>query len=126
MQIVEVLEEVEEGWWKGSVGGKTGVFPSNFVEILEEEEETGQPKQQEQPGRLPSVRLITEVATTPHRSEANWIHGQCSTGPHWCGSKRTQSEAQVSIHALHFLGTGQSSSVLALTPVQHCSPLSPA
>ena len=37
-QIVEVLEEEEEGWWRGRVGGKEGVFPSNFVEIVEEDE----------------------------------------------------------------------------------------
>lgn len=29
--VVEVLNEVEEGWWMGSVNGKKGVFPSNFV-----------------------------------------------------------------------------------------------
>ena len=28
--------QVEEGWWEGSLNGKTGVFPSNFVEMMEE------------------------------------------------------------------------------------------
>lgn len=32
--IIDVLDEVEEGWWSGSVRGKTGVFPSNFVEEM--------------------------------------------------------------------------------------------
>jgi len=32
---VELLEEEEEGWWKGRLDGKEGLFPSNFVEILE-------------------------------------------------------------------------------------------
>ena len=32
--VVEFLGEVEDGWWRGMVGGKTGVFPSNFVEML--------------------------------------------------------------------------------------------
>ncbi|XP_037082171.1 CD2-associated protein-like [Pollicipes pollicipes] len=32
--IIDVLEEVEPGWWKGSLNGKVGVFPSNFVEEL--------------------------------------------------------------------------------------------
>ena len=32
-----VLEVVEEGWWKGRVGQKEGVFPSNFVEEITEE-----------------------------------------------------------------------------------------
>jgi len=34
--VIEVLEEVEEGWWKGVLRGRTGVFPSNFVEIIHE------------------------------------------------------------------------------------------
>nr|XP_050026538.1 SH3 domain-containing kinase-binding protein 1-like isoform X2 [Dermacentor andersoni] len=33
--VIEVLEEVEEGWWKGVLKGRIGVFPSNFV-VLEE------------------------------------------------------------------------------------------
>ncbi|XP_043204306.1 SH3 domain-containing kinase-binding protein 1-like isoform X16 [Amphibalanus amphitrite] len=32
--IIDVLEDVEPGWWKGSLNGKVGVFPSNFVEEL--------------------------------------------------------------------------------------------
>ena len=42
-QIVEVLAEEEEGWWRGKMGGKEGVFPSNFVEIIEEGVEPSQP-----------------------------------------------------------------------------------
>lgn len=29
--IIEFLGEVEEGWWRGKLAGKIGVFPSNFV-----------------------------------------------------------------------------------------------
>lgn len=32
---IQFLGEVEEGWWRGKLSGKVGVFPSNFV-ILEE------------------------------------------------------------------------------------------
>ena len=32
-EIVEVLSQEEEGWWKGSLNGKVGVFPANFVEL---------------------------------------------------------------------------------------------
>lgn len=28
---IEFLEEVEEGWWRGKLRGRVGVFPSNFV-----------------------------------------------------------------------------------------------
>ena len=30
--VIEFLGEVEEGWWRGQLAGKIGVFPSNFVE----------------------------------------------------------------------------------------------
>ncbi|KAG8197425.1 hypothetical protein JTE90_014910 [Oedothorax gibbosus] len=29
--ILEVIEETEEGWWKGVLDGNVGMFPSNFV-----------------------------------------------------------------------------------------------
>ena len=32
--IVKVLDQEEEGWWKGELKGKIGVFPSNFVELI--------------------------------------------------------------------------------------------
>ncbi|XP_070842141.1 SH3 domain-containing kinase-binding protein 1 isoform X1 [Chaetodon trifascialis] len=35
--IIEIIAEVEEGWWEGFLNGKTGMFPSNFTkEILTE------------------------------------------------------------------------------------------
>ena len=33
--IIDVLGEEEPGWWKGQQGNKIGVFPSNFVELIE-------------------------------------------------------------------------------------------
>lgn len=33
--IIEFLGEVEEGWWRGKLSGKIGVFPSNFVEVYQ-------------------------------------------------------------------------------------------
>lgn len=33
--VIEIFEEVEEGWWRGKLNGKVGVFPSNFVELVE-------------------------------------------------------------------------------------------
>lgn len=37
--VVEVLrKDVAEGWWEGKLGGKIGVFPDNFVELIQEEE----------------------------------------------------------------------------------------
>ncbi|XP_067848753.1 SH3 domain-containing kinase-binding protein 1 isoform X2 [Heptranchias perlo] len=39
--VIEVLGEVEEGWWEGILNGKSGMFPSNFIkELPDEQEET--------------------------------------------------------------------------------------
>ncbi|GAA6082841.1 CD2-associated protein isoform X1, partial [Tachysurus ichikawai] len=37
--IIEISEEVEEGWWSGIMNGKTGLFPSNFVKEIETSED---------------------------------------------------------------------------------------
>ncbi|XP_020499672.1 CD2-associated protein isoform X1 [Labrus bergylta] len=33
--IVDITEEVEEGWWNGNLNGKSGLFPSNFVKEVD-------------------------------------------------------------------------------------------
>nr|XP_020767954.1 CD2-associated protein isoform X1 [Odocoileus virginianus texanus] len=33
--IIDISEEVEEGWWSGTLNNKLGLFPSNFVKELE-------------------------------------------------------------------------------------------
>nr|CAD7412420.1 unnamed protein product [Timema poppensis] len=39
--VIEVVGEVEEGWWKGKVNNSVGVFPSNFVmELVDEPAES--------------------------------------------------------------------------------------
>lgn len=50
-----ILQE-EEGWWEGVLNGKTGVFPSNFVEIIgTEDEEPNNDLSESQPGKGSSV-----------------------------------------------------------------------
>ena len=41
-QVVEVIAVEVEGWWKGRIGSKERLFPSNFVEIIEEDDELPQ------------------------------------------------------------------------------------
>ncbi|XP_037312518.2 SH3 domain-containing kinase-binding protein 1 isoform X2 [Pungitius pungitius] len=38
--VIEIISEVEEGWWEGFVNGKTGMFPSNFTKVIQTESET--------------------------------------------------------------------------------------
>ncbi|XP_060114584.1 SH3 domain-containing protein 21 [Heteronotia binoei] len=33
-ELVQILEEIEDGWWLGKKSGKLGAFPSNFVQEL--------------------------------------------------------------------------------------------
>ncbi|XP_061401338.1 serine-rich adhesin for platelets [Musca vetustissima] len=33
--VIEFLGEVEEGWWRGRLNNRIGVFPSNFVKVIE-------------------------------------------------------------------------------------------
>lgn len=39
--VVDVLSDIEPGWWQGSLNGKIGVFPDNFCELLPEEKPSG-------------------------------------------------------------------------------------
>ena len=32
-EIVEVLDQKKDGWWQGSLHGKEGLFPFNFVQL---------------------------------------------------------------------------------------------
>ncbi|MBZ3870408.1 SH3 domain-containing protein 21 [Sciurus carolinensis] len=34
-EIVEMIKEIEDGWWLGTKNGQLGAFPSNFVELLD-------------------------------------------------------------------------------------------
>ncbi|XP_047666759.1 SH3 domain-containing protein 21 [Tachysurus fulvidraco] len=33
-EIIEIIREIEDGWWMGKKGGKIGAFPSNFVKEI--------------------------------------------------------------------------------------------
>ncbi|XP_064196339.1 CD2-associated protein-like isoform X2 [Anguilla rostrata] len=37
--VIDINEEVEEGWWSGTMNGKSGLFPSNFVKELDASED---------------------------------------------------------------------------------------
>eukprot|EP00123_Amoebidium_parasiticum_P015395 comp22948_c1_seq1/m.36394 comp22948_c1_seq1/g.36394 ORF comp22948_c1_seq1/g.36394 comp22948_c1_seq1/m.36394 type:complete len:488 (-) comp22948_c1_seq1:45-1508(-) len=36
--IIEITNQEHDDWWEGTVNGKTGMFPSNFVDMLPDEE----------------------------------------------------------------------------------------
>ncbi|KAI8641390.1 ras guanine nucleotide exchange factor domain-containing protein [Parasitella parasitica] len=45
--IIDVLAQLESGWWDGWSNGKRGWFPSNYVEVLSPEEESHIPDENE-------------------------------------------------------------------------------
>lgn len=45
--IVDIIGEEEEGWWRGFLHGKEGVFPSNFVEEIFPDIQKSKPNSQE-------------------------------------------------------------------------------
>ncbi|KAJ0026998.1 hypothetical protein NQD34_017998 [Periophthalmus magnuspinnatus] len=64
--IIDVTEEVEEGWWSGTFNGKSGLFPSNFVKELDTATEDGESSEAtpEEPG-MKDEAAATENASTP-------------------------------------------------------------
>ncbi|XP_069680534.1 SH3 domain-containing kinase-binding protein 1 isoform X2 [Periplaneta americana] len=60
--VIDILAEVEEGWWKGRLGETVGVFPSNFVTEIVDARPTGVRK-----------------ARTSSREEASESDGELST-----------------------------------------------
>ncbi|XP_012585814.1 PREDICTED: SH3 domain-containing kinase-binding protein 1 isoform X3 [Condylura cristata] len=63
--IIEVVGEVEEGWWEGVLNGKTGMFPSNFIKELSGESDDLGVSQDEQ---LSKSRKTTFEGTILYRA----------------------------------------------------------
>ncbi|PSN35910.1 hypothetical protein C0J52_07177 [Blattella germanica] len=59
---IDIIAEVEEGWWKGRLGDSVGVFPSNFVTEIEDTRVAG-----------------TRKPRTSSREEASESDGEVST-----------------------------------------------
>lgn len=60
--IIDITEEVEEGWWNGTMNGKSGLFPSNFVKEIETAEDTETSDVTDEPDN----RDGTSSPTSPH------------------------------------------------------------
>ena len=41
-ELIINIDQVDEGWWRGTreLDGSNGLFPSNYVELIEDEETT--------------------------------------------------------------------------------------
>ncbi|GFQ67446.1 SH3 domain-containing kinase-binding protein 1 [Trichonephila clavata] len=65
--ILEVIEETEEGWWKGILEGNIGMFPSNFVIELD-----GYPEEL-------NNKLMNELSPSKNISKAKNVSQQQET-----------------------------------------------
>ncbi|CAH1227659.1 SH3KBP1 [Branchiostoma lanceolatum] len=63
--VIEILKQEEEGWWEGSLNGKSGVFPSNFVEVIKEEDKENIEEQQKEKTAPPPQQQQQEEKNGP-------------------------------------------------------------
>ncbi|KAJ6624893.1 SH3 domain-containing protein [Mycena sp. CBHHK59/15] len=67
-ELIEQVEEIDEGWWSGiGPGGKSGLFPANYVELIEgapqqEPEPEPEPEEAPPPPPPPPVSLLIVYA----------------------------------------------------------------
>ncbi|KAM5163373.1 CD2-associated protein isoform 2-T2 [Mantella aurantiaca] len=68
--ILDITEEVEEGWWSGTRSGRTGLFPSNFVKELElsDDAESQESSEDTEPTAAPAGASPSSPALSPANS----------------------------------------------------------
>ncbi|XP_072263539.1 CD2-associated protein isoform X2 [Pyxicephalus adspersus] len=65
--ILDITEEVEEGWWSGTRSGRSGLFPSNFVKELElsDDAESQESSEDTEPPAAPASASPSSPALSP-------------------------------------------------------------
>ncbi|XP_018558923.1 CD2-associated protein isoform X2 [Lates calcarifer] len=74
--IVDIIEEVEEGWWSGNSNGKSGLFPSNFVKELDTMTEDGESNETTADETDGSGMESTTTPTSPPPASGNGVIAQ--------------------------------------------------
>ncbi|KAM7367590.1 hypothetical protein PAMP_013876 [Pampus punctatissimus] len=74
--IIDIIEEVEEGWWNGVFNGKQGLFPSNFVKELEATGEDGESNDTVVDETDGSGMESTATPTSPQPAAGNGVIAQ--------------------------------------------------
>ncbi|XP_070705400.1 CD2-associated protein isoform X2 [Pempheris klunzingeri] len=74
--IIDITEEVEEGWWSGSLNGKSGLFPSNFVKELDAVGEDGESNDTAAEETDGSGIESTATPTSPQPTSGNGVIAQ--------------------------------------------------
>ncbi|XP_041831773.1 CD2-associated protein isoform X2 [Melanotaenia boesemani] len=71
--VIDIIEEVEEGWWSGSFNGKSGLFPSNFVKELEASEEEVESIESTSDETDGSAAEVSVTPTSPPPASGNGV-----------------------------------------------------
>ncbi|XP_018428738.1 PREDICTED: CD2-associated protein isoform X2 [Nanorana parkeri] len=68
--VLEITEEVEEGWWSGTYSGRSGLFPSNFVKELDlsDDAESQESSEDTEPPAAPAGASPSSPALSPGNS----------------------------------------------------------
>ncbi|KAF7662480.1 hypothetical protein LDENG_00235050 [Lucifuga dentata] len=74
--IIEIIEEVEEGWWSGIFNGKSGLFPSNFVKEIDTAGEDSEPNTTTTDEADGSGVEAAVTPTSPQTSSGNGVIAQ--------------------------------------------------
>ncbi|XP_034436439.1 CD2-associated protein isoform X1 [Hippoglossus hippoglossus] len=75
-EIIDIIEEVEEGWWNGNVNCKSGLFPSNFVKELDAMAEDGESVDTAADETDGSGMESTAAPTSPPATSGNGVIAQ--------------------------------------------------
>ncbi|KAI9254872.1 SH3 domain-containing protein [Sporodiniella umbellata] len=62
--IIQIVDFVNDGWWKGSLNGRTGMFPSNYVRKIDQQ----QPPPPGPSPAIPARRTEKENYSMPNQS----------------------------------------------------------
>ncbi|MEQ2167667.1 hypothetical protein GOODEAATRI_006451, partial [Goodea atripinnis] len=88
--VIEIITEVEEGWWEGFLNGKVGMFPSNFTKEILAESDTAAV---ETPNSLEEIRYSRTSKDSP---------GSESDG----GDSRSESGSEIQPKKIQGFGFG--------------------
>ncbi|KAM9840157.1 CD2-associated protein [Aulostomus maculatus] len=75
-EIIDIIEEVEEGWWSGIFNSKSGLFPSNFVKELDTMKEDGESNDTTADETDGSGMESTATSTSPQPTSGNGVIAQ--------------------------------------------------
>lgn len=76
--VLEITEEVEEGWWSGTYSGRSGLFPSNFVKEVELSDDAESQESSEETAE-PTASPAGASPSSPALSPANSLEAPTPT-----------------------------------------------